>query len=69
MAIPTGAEVFRRLIDDLDSAASCTRQLAFIRGQREWLRIDENILLMRKIIINLAEAKEKQGLQKGIYIP
>jgi hypothetical protein len=69
MSLPTAAEVFRRMIDDLESAASCARQLCFLRGQNEWLAIDERILTMRKLIISLAEAKERQNMSKGIYLP
>ena len=67
--MPDPKHVFRRMIDDLESAASCARQLAFLRSQNEWLRIDENILRTRQIIIALAESKEKQNLSKGIIIP
>jgi len=65
MPLPSAAEVFSRLINDLESAASCARQLAFLRSQNEWLAIDERILHMRKLIISLAEAKEKAGIAKG----
>lgn len=69
MALPNPSQVFRRMIDDLESAASCARQLAFLREQNEWLRIDENILRMRQLVIVLAEAKEKANMRNGIYIP
>lgn len=62
MPLPSDREVFVKLIDSLDQAASCARQLAFLRSQNEWLAVDERILVMRKLIISMAEAKEKQGL-------
>lgn len=62
MPLPSDREVFVKLIDALDQAASCARQLAFLRSQKEWLAVDERILIMRKLIISMAEAKEKQGL-------
>lgn len=50
---------YKRMIDALDEAASCARQLAFYRGQRLWLKVDENIVRMRLQVIALAEAAEK----------
>lgn len=61
MPLPSDKEVFVRLIDLLNEAASCARQLAFLRSQKEWLKVDENLLTTRKLIISLAEAKERQG--------
>lgn len=61
MTLPNSAEVFRRLIDDLESAASCSRQLAFLRGQNMWLKVDELILHIRKQVIALAEAKDREA--------
>jgi hypothetical protein len=69
LALPNPREVFRRMIDDLESAASCARQLAFLRQQNDWLVVDELILRTRKQIIALAEGKEKANLQRGLYIP
>lgn len=69
MALPNPREVFRRMIDDLESAASCARQLAFLRQQNDWLVVDEMLLRCRKQIIALAESKEKANLQRGIYLP
>lgn len=69
MTLPNPREVFRRMIDDLDSAASCARQLAFLRQQNDWLQVDTLLLNVRKQIISLAESKEKANLQRGIYIP
>lgn len=69
MSLPNPREVFRRMIDDLESAASCARQLAFLRQQNDWLVVDEMLLRARKQIIALAESKEKANLQRGIYIP
>ena len=62
MSLPSSPEVFTKLIACLEEAASCARQLAFLRGQSEWLAVDERIVVMRKLIIALAESKEKQGL-------
>jgi len=61
MPLPSDKEVFIRLIDALELAASCARQLAFLRGQPEWLKVDENLVRTRRIIIGLAEAKERAG--------
>lgn len=69
MALPNSAEVFRRMIDDLESAASCSRQLAFLREQNEWLAVDKLILEIRRKVILIAEAKERGNMQRGIYIP
>lgn len=69
MTLPNPREVFRRMIDDLESAASCARQLAFLRQQNDWLIVDEMLLRARKQIIALAESKEKANLKRGIYIP
>lgn len=69
MTLPNPREVFRRMIDDLESAASCARQLAFLRQQNDWLVVDEMLLRCRKQIIALAESKEKANLQRGLYIP
>jgi len=60
--VPDSREVFVRMIESLAEAASCARQLAFLRGQQEWLKIDELIVKVRANVIGLAEAKEKQGL-------
>ena len=62
MPLPNHREVFAGLIDDLERAASRARQLAFLREQPEWLKIDENLLRIRKLIIELAEAKERAGI-------
>lgn len=50
---------YKRMIDALDEAASCARQLAFYRSQNLWLKVDENILRMRSQVIQLAEAAER----------
>lgn len=55
-------EEFLKLIHHLAEAAECTRKLAFLRGQKEWLAVDTLILQVRKNVIALAEAKERQGL-------
>lgn len=65
MAMPLPSDVFKRLIDDLESAASCTRQLAFLRGQPDWLKVDERLLLARKQIIEMYEAQTKLIIQGG----
>lgn len=62
MPLPNTSEVFTKLIACLEEAASCSRQLAFLRGQNEWLAVDERILHMRRLVISLAEAKEKGQL-------
>lgn len=62
MSLPNPSEVFVRLIDHLEHAASDARQLAFLRQQNEWLVVDEKLLQMRRYIIMIAEAKEKQGI-------
>lgn len=66
MTLPNSAEVFRRLIDDLESSASCARQLAFLRDQPLWFKVDEMILKMRQQIIQIAEAKDKEA--RGLII-
>jgi len=68
MALPDPKLVYLRMIDALAEAAACSRQLAFLREQNEWLIVDEKLLHMRNLIINLAEGKEKQNLSKGIII-
>lgn len=50
---------YKRMIDALDEAASCARQLAFFRGQKLWLKVDENIVRMRVQVIAIAEAAER----------
>lgn len=63
MALPSQLEVYRRLIDCLEEAASCSRQLAFLRGGdtgKLWFKVDENILQMRRTIISLAERPESR---------
>lgn len=63
MSLPTQLEVYRRLIDCLEEAASCSRQLAFLRGGETgamWFKVDKNILHMRKLIIALAERPESR---------
>lgn len=62
MSAPTASEAFRRLIDCLEEAASAARQLAFLRGQGEWLKVDERIVLMRRLVIQLAENKEQSRI-------
>lgn len=62
MTLPNPSEVFARLIDRLEGAASDARQLAFLRQQPDWLIVDEKILQMRRYIIMIAEAKEKQRI-------
>lgn len=69
MTLPNPKEVFARMIDDLESAASCARQLAFLRQQNEWLKVDELILRVRKQVIGLAEMKDRGNLRNGIYLP
>lgn len=56
---PDASQAYKRLIDSLEEAASCCRQLAFRRGQHMWLKVDERIVNMRKQVIMLAEAAEK----------
>jgi hypothetical protein len=56
---PDASLSYKRLIDALEEAASCARQLAFRRGQHMWLKVDERIVHMRKQVIMLAEAAEK----------
>lgn len=58
---PDATLAFKRLIDSLEEAASCARQLAFRRGQPLWLKVDEKILYMRKLVIELAESRERMG--------
>jgi hypothetical protein len=59
MPLPNSREVFLKLIESLAEAASCARQLAFLRGQNEWLKVDEMLVRARKNVIELAEAKER----------
>lgn len=61
---PNSSQAYLRLIDALDEAASCSRQLAFMRGQQAWLKVDENIVTMRKLVIQLAESAEKENAFK-----
>ena len=56
---PDSSQSYKRLIDALEEAASCARQLAFRRGQHMWLSVDEKLVQMRKLVIALAEAAEK----------
>jgi hypothetical protein len=49
------------MIDALEEAASCARQLAFRRGQPLWLKVDEKIVQMRKLVISAYETSEKTG--------
>lgn len=58
MSMPKDSEVFVRMIDALEEAASCARQLAFLRQQQGWFAVDERILQVRKIIITFAEANQ-----------
>lgn len=58
---PDASQAFKRLIDALEEAASCARQLAFRRGQKEWLEVDKRIVQMRALVIQLAESKEREG--------
>jgi hypothetical protein len=55
------SQAFRRMIDALEEAASCARQLAFRRGQNLWLKVDEKIVQMRKLVIELYESSDKTG--------
>lgn len=61
MNLPNDKQVFAHLIELLAEAASDARQLAFLRGQNEWLAVDTLILRVRTNVIALAEGKEKQG--------
>ncbi len=56
---PDSSQAYLRLIDALEEAASCCRQLAFRRGQQQWLKVDELLVHVRKNVIALAEAAEK----------
>jgi hypothetical protein len=56
---PDASQAYKRLIDSLEEAASCARQLSFRRGQPMWLKVDERLVQMRKQVIMLAEAAEK----------
>lgn len=56
---PDSSQAYKRLIDALEEAASCARQLAFRRGQQMWLKVDERLIHMRKQVIELAEAAER----------
>lgn len=56
---PDSAQSYKRLIDSLEEAASCARQLAFRRGQNMWLKVDEKLVEMRRQVIALAEAADK----------
>lgn len=63
MTAPTELEVYRRLIDTLEEAASCARQLAFLRGGdtgKLWFKVDEQVLTMRKVVISIAERPESR---------
>lgn len=53
------SQAYLRLIDALEEAASCARQLAFRRGQKQWLTVDELLVHVRKQVIALAEAAER----------
>jgi len=61
MTMPQGnpTMAYKRLIDSLEEAASCARELAFQRSQRQWLTVDEKIVTMRKLVIQLAETAER----------
>jgi hypothetical protein len=56
---PDASQAYKRLIDSLEEAASCARQLAFRRGQPMWLKVDEMLVHTRKQVIMLAESAEK----------
>lgn len=55
------SQAFLRMIDALEEAASCARQLAFRRGQPLWLKVDENIVQMRKLVISAYESADIKG--------
>lgn len=61
MPQPDESQAFRRMIDALEEAASCARQLAFRRGQPLWLKVDEKIVEMRKLVIHAYETSDKTG--------
>lgn len=55
------SQAFRRMIDALEEAASCARQIAFRRGQNLWLGVDERLVTMRKLVISLYEKSDTEG--------
>lgn len=57
---PDSSQAYLRLIDSLEEAASCCRQLAFRRGQQQWLKVDELLIHIRKQVIALAKAAERR---------
>lgn len=57
---PDSPQAYLRLIDSLEEAASCCRQLAFRRGQQQWLKVDTLLVHIRKQVIALAEAAERR---------
>lgn len=66
MPLPDPKDLFHKMIDDLESAASCARQLHFLReDQVGWLQVDEGLLTMRKHIIALYEAAATKKILSG----
>lgn len=66
MPLPDPKDLFRKMIDNLEEAASCARQLHFLReDQAGWLKVDEGLLTMRKHIIALYETAATKKIVEG----